>query len=182
MEHGPARAIRETQVHVAALDHDPCARAQCTQSHPLCSIALSGVKTSTFLNFSHFEPNLHKDLQHTRTQKQHKILYINTAKSLTNISQGGSNIQYLTPIKYPQTYILLVPQQNTIENTNKNKKHKSAFMGERLHLAYATSLLNLQAFPRGRVKSRESFPKMTPINNYWHYVINQTKPFTQTHG
>jgi hypothetical protein len=43
------------------------------------------------------------------TKNYTKILVINATKSLTNISKGGSNNQYLTPIKYPQTYILLVP-------------------------------------------------------------------------
>jgi hypothetical protein len=33
-----------------------------------------------------------------KTLKLYKTLVINTAKSLTNISKGGSNKQYLTPI------------------------------------------------------------------------------------
>jgi hypothetical protein len=37
------------------------------------------------------------------TKKLYKILVINAAKSLTNISKGGSNKQYLTPIKYGGT-------------------------------------------------------------------------------
>ena len=35
---------------------------------------------------------------HTKTLKQHKTLNINKTKSLTNISWGGSNIQYLALI------------------------------------------------------------------------------------
>ena len=53
---GPARAMRETRVHVSMFDRDPCPRVQYAQSYQVRSISLSGVKTSTFLNFSHFEP------------------------------------------------------------------------------------------------------------------------------
>ena len=50
----PARARRETQVHVDALDRDPCARAQCARSHCLGSrLQLSLI--SPLLN-----PNLHQ--------------------------------------------------------------------------------------------------------------------------
>jgi hypothetical protein len=45
-----------------------------------------------------------------------------------------------------------------------------------LHLAYATSPFKPLGIPSGRVKSRESFPRMTPTNNYWHYVINGHSP------
>ena len=52
---GPAKTTLETWVHVSALNRDPCARVQYARSHQVCSIILSGVKTSTFLNFSPFE-------------------------------------------------------------------------------------------------------------------------------
>ena len=82
---GPTRAMRETRVYVVALDRDPYARAQCFRSHQVRLIALSGIKTSILIS-PLFATNCINDLQHTKTLKQHKILDINTAKSLTNIS------------------------------------------------------------------------------------------------
>jgi hypothetical protein len=51
---------------------------------------------STFLPFAHHV--CCNDLHNTKYQKLYKMLVINAAKSLTNISKGGSNKQYLTPI------------------------------------------------------------------------------------
>jgi hypothetical protein len=54
---------------------------------------------STFLPFAHHV--CCNDLHNTKYQKLYKMLVINAVKSLTNISKGGSNKQYLTPIRDP---------------------------------------------------------------------------------
>jgi hypothetical protein len=51
-------------------------------------------------------------------------------------------MQYLALIKYPQTYILIVSWQNKIKNKIKAININPLSWEERLHLAYATSLLN----------------------------------------
>ena len=60
---GPTRATSETRVHMAALDRAPCAR-----SYQVRSIALLGVKTSTFAQLHPFElqfaPRTYNTLKH----------------------------------------------------------------------------------------------------------------------
>jgi hypothetical protein len=62
---------------------------------------------STFLPFAHHV--CCNDLHNTKYQKLYKMLVINAAKSLTNISKGGSNKQYLTPINAPKLILLVLP-------------------------------------------------------------------------
>ena len=69
-----------------------------------------------------------------------------------------------------------------MKNNTKTRNISPLSWETRLHLAYATSLLNPWEFPRGWVKSRESFPGMTPTNILLTLCYWQTKPFTQTYG
>jgi hypothetical protein len=54
-------------------------------------------------------------------------------------------MQYLTLIKYPQTYILLVPLAKQNEKEHKNKKHKSSVVGNMV----AFSICNKHFKPLG---------------------------------
>jgi hypothetical protein len=73
---------------------------------------------STFLPFAHHV--CCNDLHNTKYQKLYKMLVINAAKSLTNISKGGSNKQYLTPIRWPTRRLLKVVESIHLFHLNKN--------------------------------------------------------------
>ena len=55
-------------------------------------------------------------------------------------------------------------------------------MGETIAFSMCNKPFKPLGIPSGRVKSYKGFSRMTPTNNYWHCVINQTKHFTLTHG
>jgi hypothetical protein len=65
----------------------------------------------------------------------------------------GSNIQYLTLIKHPQTYIL-----------REIKCKKSAIVGETIAFSICNKLFKPLGLPSGRVKSHEGLLEMIPTN------------------
>jgi hypothetical protein len=61
-------------------------------------------------------------------------------------------------------------------------KHKSAVVGETIAFSICNKPLKSLRLSSGRVKSRESLPKMIITNILKYYVVNQAKISTQTHS
>ena len=72
-----------------------------------CALDRTGMD---YLLLFHFLQHLDaKDLQYNKTLKQHKNVRKQPNYELNKHKLGGSNVQQFALIKYPQTYILLVP-------------------------------------------------------------------------